>query len=143
MFAAASATAQEAYSISASAQNVTDLTSVVAAKNVKTCLRLGQVAACTQAQACTAASAAGGASCTASQARAVNARIFPATLAGREEYTAFQIVLPAFLDQLAAVPGQAQKQACLAWQGYNTTQKNTACTAFGLPNGCALYGSSC
>jgi hypothetical protein len=138
------ANAQESYSIPATASQVTDVTSIAIAKNKKTCVRLGLAIGCTQAQACTAANAAGGASCTAAQARNANARIFvSSTQAGREEYVSFQIVLPAFQDQIAAVPGQTQREACANWQTFNQTQKDAACTAAGITAPCTLFGSTC
>jgi hypothetical protein len=135
--------AQESYSISASAQQVTDLTNIVTARNEKLCQRFSLALACTQAQVCTAASTPGGASCTAAQARTAGVRIFPLTQAGREEYVTFQIAAPAFNDQKAIVPSWLQKKACDTWQTQNQTERNTACAAHSLPNGCLLYPTTC
>lgn len=146
---ASAAGAQETYSVGpVSAQKVLNLTAVVAAKNVKTCLRLSTqsnplTASCTQAQACTNANAPGGASCTPGQARTAGVRIWPATFAGREEYVTFGIADPAFDDQVAAVPGQTQRQACLAWQTQNQAARDAACVAHGITAPCLMYGSTC
>src|SRR5687767_9696001 len=76
----------ETYAVPGSAANVATLTSVISFRNRETCERWSLATTCTQAQACTAANAIGGSSCTAANARAANARIFPLTQAGREEY---------------------------------------------------------
>lgn len=133
--------AQENYTVPAQAADVTDLSQVIIVRNEKLCIRLnaGTNGVCTQAQACTAANAAGGASCTAAQARAANARVFIGTTqAGREEYVIFAIVVPAFADQKAAVPGWERKRLCDFWATANTTQKNQICTDFGRAAGCQV-----
>ena len=105
--ASVTASAQESHVIPVSLANIAKENSIINGKNAKTCQRLSLAIGCTQAQACTAASAAGGASCTAAQARAAKARIWLLTQPGREEYTIFGIVEPAFDDQVAAVPGES------------------------------------
>lgn len=140
------AQAQENYTIAGTAGQVTDLADGIVATNIKTCKRLvpGTPVGCTQAAACTAANAAGGASCTAAQARAANARIWIGTTqAGREEFVTFVFVAPHFQDLKATVAPAAQYQACLKWQTDNTTAKNSSCTAAGLAAGCTLYGTTC
>lgn len=130
--------AQETYSLAATAQQVSDLTIVVAIENERTCIRLGQAASCTQAQACTAANAAGGASCTAAQARAATARIWPATQAGREEFVTFAIAAPRFQDLKAGTIGRHREKMCEAWTAANQAGKDSMCTATGNSAGCTL-----
>ena len=76
------AQAQEAYTVNATAGQVTRLTKAVTIQNRQTCAASGFPASCTQAQVCVQANAGGGAACTAGQARAANVRIYPNTLAG-------------------------------------------------------------
>lgn len=131
------ALAQETYSVPATAGQVMDLTQIVAAHNEQTCERLSLTDACTQAQACTAANAAGGSSCTAAQARAANARIFPATQAGREEFVIFVIVAPRFADLRAGIVGHTRQRFC-DWftNTASQAQRDSVCTNAGRPAGC-------
>lgn len=136
-FCAPFALAQETYSISANANQVTDLTAIVGAANTAVCDRLGLAIGCTQAQACTGAQAPGGASCTAAQARSVNARIYPQTQAGREEFVVFEIAAPKFQElRFSLVLQSSQKELCDFWAtapraGANS--KDNVCSAAGLP----------
>lgn len=86
---------QESYTVNATAGQVTDLTAIVDISNEQVCRGLGLALTCTQAQACTAKGAPGGASCTAVQARGAGVRIYPQTLAGREEFVTFALVASA------------------------------------------------
>lgn len=133
---AAPASAQETYSLAATAANVSTLTDIITFQNVDTCQRFALTATCTQAQACTAAGAVGGSSCTAAQARAASARIWVNTQAGREEFVTFQIALPRFLDlqsSLSSLKATIQaRAAALATQ----TAKDNSCAQLGLPAGC-------
>jgi hypothetical protein len=133
---AGAAQAQETYSIPANAGQVATLTDILTYANIDTCQRLVSANTCTQAQACTAANAASGASCTAAQARAANARIWLNTQSGREEFVIFQIAAPRFLDLaagLASLKATIQaRAAALATQ----TAKDSSCTDLGLPTGC-------
>jgi hypothetical protein len=135
---AARALAQEAYTLNATANQVADLSLIVAASNGRTCQNLGQVELCTQTQACTAAGAAGGGSCTAAQARAANARIYPQTQAGREEFVTFVIAAPRFQDMKAGIAGYDRQQMCIFWGTASQGQKDTACAAVGRAAGCSL-----
>lgn len=135
---AATASAQESYSQNASAGQVTDLRAVVAAKNEETCERVGLSESCTQAQACTAGNAAGGASCTAAQARTANVRIFPDTQAGRDEYVLHVFVLPQFNEARNLISRRHQIKLCRWWATANRTQKDAVCTAAGQSAGCEL-----
>ena len=131
--------AQETYSLNATAGQVTDLTSVVVGANVDTCLRLGQGESCTQAEACEAASAAGGVSCTPAQARAANARLWPNTQAGREEFVTFFIVAPRFKDLRAAQNGRNRVRYCdIWWPAQTQTTKNAECSKLVQPAGCSV-----
>ncbi len=136
LLAAASASAQETYSLQADAPSVVILTDLATFNNARTCLTLGLAVGCTQAQACTAANAAGGASCTAAQARAANVRIWPATLAGREEYVMFQIAVPRFNDLAGGMDNLKEAVRKLQIPALSTVTKNSACSTMGLPAGC-------
>ena len=131
------AEAQEAYTLNASAGNVTTLTDVIAFFNAQTCQGFSLAPNCTQAQACTAAGAAGGVSCTAAQARAANARIWPNTLVGREEFTTFQIAAPKFLDLVGSVASAKRATFLAAFTALSQGSKDSICTTLGLPAGCA------
>lgn len=129
--------AQEDYTISANANQVADLTWIVSVENTKTCITWGLPAGCTQAAACTAANASGGASCTAAQARAAQARIFPLTQAGRQEFVIFKIAAPQF-QTMRVEANNFGRQAYCAWFNAQTQGvRDGVCTAIGLPAGCS------
>jgi hypothetical protein len=135
--------AQETYSVQAPAGAVSDITGLVDVDNAKTCERLSKPSAplvegCTQAAACTNAGAAGGSSCTAVQARAANARIYPNTLAGREEYVTFSVVVVAVQDKRANISARNQDKRCKFWVVATGPQRQAICTANGLPSSCDL-----
>lgn len=123
------ASAQETYSVNAPAGVVTDITSLVSIQNQRTCERITLASSCTQAQACTQVGAAGGASCTAAQARASNVRIYPATTAGREEWVNQEIVIPDVNDRRATIPGRYNERRIGAWAVATTAQRNAMCAA--------------
>lgn len=137
-FVAASVSAQETYSQNATANQVVDLRAALTADNETICEAKGLLETCTQAQVCVAANVAGGASCTAAQARAAKVRIYPDTQAGRDEYVLHGLVSPAFTGAKARAAARAQIKLCRFWATANTTQKNSVCSAAGLPNGCEL-----
>lgn len=128
-------TAQESYSVSITANAVTDVTNMVIEANARTCQRLSTTAApltdtCSQASACTNAGAVGGAACTAVQARQANARIYiGTTLAGREEFVTNVLVIQDIVDQRRKSPKYYRERSCTAWATANTTQRNTRCAA--------------
>lgn len=135
--------AQEAYTVNASAGQVSDLQQYTLSLNRALCRTLNLAVTCTQAQACTAGNAAGGASCTASQARAANVRIWPDTLAGREEYNLFFVAAPKLveirnLSPITFVPGPAMGDYCVWWTAQNATTRNAECSKVGAPNGCSV-----
>jgi len=138
------AAAQENYNVPASAQQVADLTAVVTGANLRTCLLWGKAAGCTDQGAsgtCVAAGAAGGSSCTAAQARAANARIFPATQAGREEFVQFKIAAPTFVAMKNELPTFSRAAYC-SWFGLQTqTTQDSECTKIGLSAGCSCPAS--
>jgi hypothetical protein len=135
---AAPVVAQETYSVPANAGQVADLTSIVDAVNGRTCEAQALSTACTQAQACVSANAAGGASCTAAQARAANVRIYPNTQAGREEYVQFKIALAKFNELKADIVARGLQRLCQFWATANQTQKDALCTGSGQTAGCLL-----
>ena len=139
LFLADAAQAQETYSVSASAGQVASHERDRASRARATCLRLGQAVGCTQAQACTAANAAGGASCTAAQARAADARIYPATQAGREEFLTFSIIVPEFLSRIANAASSERAAAGVWFNAQNQTTKDAECVKWGLAAGCDPY----
>lgn len=131
------ASAQETYSISANAAQVSDLTAIVGAANGEVCNKLGLALGCTQAQACTVANAPGGSACTAAQARGAQVRIYPQTQAGREEFVVFGIAGPRFNElRASAVPAFSQRKLCDFWATAprtGTNSKDAVCAAAGLP----------
>ena len=130
--------AQEVYSISATAAQVTTLTTMLRVQNEQVCTRTNQALTCTQAQACVAGGAVGGSSCTAAQARAANVRIFPSTLAGREEFVLFGIAAPRFNVLKGEIVSWDQQRFCADWNASTQTEKDAVCSAATLPNGCEL-----
>lgn len=132
------AAAQETYSISASAAQVTDLTQIVAVANERVCFKLNLAEGCTQAQACVASAAPGDSSCTAAQARQANVRIIPATQAGREEFVTFFIAGPRFIEMRSEIVSRHKEKFCAFWATATQTQKNTLCTDSGQSTGCEL-----
>lgn len=134
---AAPVAAQETYSLPAGAGNVTTLSAVIAGLNGAVCDRGGLPRTCTQAQACTNLQTAGGASCTAAQARAANTRIYPLTQAGREEFVTFGIALPRFLDLVANQREEDRRASCTAWLALTQGTRDTFCTGtLSLSAGC-------
>lgn len=122
--------AQESYTLSAGATNVTTLTEVITLLNSETCGRYSLADNCTQAAVCTAATATGGAGCTAAQARAGGVRIYPLTQAGREEFVTFGIALPEFLRLAETAQRVAQKKLfCDSWAVASVANRNTCRTA--------------
>lgn len=132
------AESQETYSIAANASQHADLRQHVLGVNRSTCRRLQLVPTCTQAQACTAAQAPGGASCTAAQARGANARIWPDSQAGREEYVTFVWVAPHFVEARATLPNQGMGDYCIWWATQNQTTRDAECAKVGAPAGCSI-----
>lgn len=133
---ASPASAQETFSFSATANQVTRVDRGRLVTNAKTCQRLSTVASpltftCTQAQACVNAGAAGGASCTAAQARAANARIYPATLAGREEFLGFGIIVPEISNLMNVAVSFDQSEFCRLFKLAAAGSQNTVCTTIG------------
>lgn len=134
-------TAQETYSVSANATQTFDFRQHVIGANRSTCRRLGASGApdCTQANACLAANAQGGASCTAAQARAASARIFPDSQAGREEYLTFVWVAPQFVAARGALTVVHDIERCNWWNNVATQpQRDADCAKYGLQAGCTL-----
>jgi hypothetical protein len=124
---ASQASAQETYSFSATSGQVTRVDRGRLTTNAKTCLRLAQGVGCTQAQACTAAGAAGGASCTAAQARAANARIYPATQAGREEFLGFELIVPGLNNLINLAVAFDQSEFCRLFKLATANAQNDVC----------------
>jgi len=135
---AGAAEAQETYSLPATAGQVTNLNIIALGQNERVCKRLALASTCTQAQACTAATAPGGASCTAAQARGADVRIYPSTLAGREEFVTFKFLAPDFIAALQAVGSQHQSTFCAWFIAQSQGGQDTVCTNAGLPAGCRI-----
>lgn len=130
--------AQEAYTVNASVGQVARLTKAITIANRQTCGQSGFPASCTQAQVCTQVNAGGGSACTAAQARAANVRIYPNTLAGREEYVTFGLVVPAFQQLTATAATTDQQDFCAAFKAAATATQNATCTSYGLAAGCEI-----
>jgi len=138
IFAPGLVQAQEAYAVNATAGQVTRLTKAVTIQNRQTCAASGFPASCTQAQVCTFVNAAGGASCTAAQARASNVRIYPNTLAGREEYITFGLLIPAFQQLTSTAVTTDQQDFCAAFKAAIQGTKDATCATYGLPAACEI-----
>lgn len=129
----------ENHTIPVSTVNQAKETLVIRRSNRLLCTRWSLSFPCTQAAVCTAAGVVGGASCTAANARAAEARIYDSTtLAGREEFTTFGIAQPAFNDLVAAAVSEQIVEGCSIWATMNTTQRNNVCSSYtpALPPGC-------
>lgn len=134
---AQSAWSQETYSLPAGAGNVVTLAAVIVNENGNVCASAALVRTCTQAQICTARAVPGGASCTAAQARTAGVRIYPNSLAGREEFVTFEIALPRFLELVAVQAAENVRASCTAWLALTQGQRDTVCTGtLGLAAGC-------
>lgn len=133
------ALAQETYSVTASAVQAARVERQRVRQNALTCQRFNQAPTCTQAQVCVAAGAAGGAACTAAQARATtpSSEIFPATLAGRENMIVFSIVVPRFNEFLAQDIADDSAAYCIWWKDAATTRaaKDLDCNKTNPPRG--------
>ena len=140
LFVAASVQAQETYSVTlgGSTTNRNSLVGQVELGRVQVnsdvCTNKGLPADCTQAQACVAYAVPGGASCTAADALAAEARIYANTLAGRESFVANQVVrfrLSMYLTE------QIRREAA-AYSGWcaqaNQTQRNSVCALINAAN---------
>lgn len=136
--AAGVASAQETYSVAATVGQTADLRQYVLSQNRRTCQRQLLAVTCTQAQACTSANVAGGVSCTNAAARAANVRIWPDTLAGREEFVVFFWLAPLFGQAKATLPTLAAPDYCIWWTAQNQTTRDAECTKIGAPTGCSI-----
>lgn len=134
VLAQSSQAAQETYSVTAPAQDVAFIDRSRVKRNTAVCARFNLAASCTQGQACTAAGAAGGASCTAIQARAVDVEIFANTLAGRETFF-IQKILKRVRDEVLKLElgNDDAAQKCINWRAGNDTVKDAMCAAAGSP----------
>jgi hypothetical protein len=139
LFLPAIVSGQESYTLSATANQVTNLTAAVASLNQDLCEKYELTAAnCTQAQVCTAANIPGGAACSPAQARAANVRIWPNTQAGREEFVTFYLVAPRFQDLIAGTVGANRGRYCKWWGLQDQTTKDAECSKVGQPPGCSI-----
>jgi len=135
------ASAQETYSISVGG-TTTNRNSIVGMlelgrtqNNTDVCTRAVLPATCTQAQACTALGVAGGASCTATDAINARARIYPASLAGREAFVANELVrinAPNFYAEQIRRDAAALAAFCAISQA----NRDALCSLLGLGAGC-------
>lgn len=103
--------------------------------NADTCLRAVLPASCTQAQACTALGVAGGASCTAQDAIAARARIYPSSQAGRESFVANEMIRTRAPDYFAE---QVRRDtlAVAAFCAISQANRDALCSLLSLPAGC-------
>jgi len=136
LLGAQSAATQETYTLNASAPQVSRLNVVVNSVNDRTCINFNQASGCTQAQACTAAGISS--SCTAAQARTANARIFPLTQAGREEYITFNLVATQVQSYFEATIDYNHNKYCTWFRAQTVTVKNAECSKSGAPTDCEL-----
>jgi len=149
--------APEIYQVVATSPRVADMIQIVDMRNQKTCQRIHVQNGknpwpvpyvCTQAEVCTAtmppitpcddATSQGR-----SNLRQANARIYPNTFSGRDEFMSFVIAGPQFLDQINAVPSWQRFVQCIAWHGADAAARNQMCAQAGLSPDCRLYGLPC
>jgi hypothetical protein len=130
--------AQETYSISLAALNVTYLNLGRVQYNSNICTARGLPVDCTQAQACLAYGVTGGASCTAADALAAGCRIFADTQAGREGFIK-EMLIKSKNDDFIAEQRRRDRKAFYLWcQTANQTAKDAACVAVGQSAGCYI-----
>lgn len=133
--------AQETYSLPANAGQTAIIRQYVLGVNRATCSRLQLAVSCTQAEACTASgfpAVPGGASCTAGNATVAGRRIYPDTLAGREEFIQIVWVLPRFTEAGTSIPQQGYNGYCIWWATQNQTTRNAECAKASMPNECSI-----
>jgi hypothetical protein len=112
-------------------------------QNADVCTRAKLATNCTQADACVALNVPGGASCTAAQANAADARIFTNTLSGREGLLAIKgLKWMAEEARARKAREEAGYGVLSAWCGTNpnTSALDTMCAALGLSSGCYVCG---
>jgi hypothetical protein len=135
------ASAQETYSITVGG-TTTNRNSIVGMLelgrtqwNTDVCTRAVLPSSCTQAQACTALGVNGGAACTAADAIAVHARIYPATTAGRESFVANEMVRTQAPNYYAE---QVRRDtlAVAAFCAISQANRDALCSLLGLGAGC-------
>jgi hypothetical protein len=130
--------AQETYSITLVAGNVTYLDLGRTQTNADVCTAKGLAVGCTQAQACVAYNVAGGASCTAADALAAGCRIWPDSQAGREGFIK-ELLIKAKLDDFIAEQRRRDRKAFYNWcQSASQASKDAACVAVGQSAGCYI-----
>jgi hypothetical protein len=140
LLCAASLSAQETYSVTVGG-TTTNRNSILGQidlgrnqNNADVCARAQLPATCTQAQACTALSVAGGASCTAAQAIAAEARIYPNTTAGRESFVS-ALMVRAYAPQYLAEQIRREANAFAFWcQAADQTARNAVCAIINAVN---------
>jgi hypothetical protein len=131
------AAAPETYSVTLNLQSSVDqLDMGRGQKNDDTCTGLGLAVGCTQSAACVAKGISSG--CTAAEASAAGCRIYANTLSGREAFVGLELVKAKLADFVAEQRRRDAKAAATACAGFNQTQKNAVCTAYGLPAGCLI-----
>ncbi len=132
---AATASAQEAYTVNATATQVTRLDRQRTRWNASVCARFALLASCTQAQACTAANVS---PCNTTNIRNADIEIFPNTLTGRQDYLVQKIIREAAEKWKADDVAKDAAQQCVNWTAANQTTRDGMCTAASLPAGCDL-----
>lgn len=133
------ATAPETYSTTISNQatlNALDWGRIQ--HNTDTCAKGSLPSTCTQAEICVALNVTGGAACTLVDALAAGARLYSNTLGGRQSFVGDQLIRKAAEEFKAEQRRREILAAMAACAGYNETQKNVVCSAYGLPNGCTI-----
>src|SRR5580765_5477868 len=134
LLGAASASAQESWCFSATANQVTKMTKAIDRQNASVCTRLTLAYPCTQSAACTAAGLPS--SCTPAQARNANIRIYDGTTQpGREEY-ASELMRIGFQNVDNGIVAFDQTAWCSKFRAATQPQKDSSCTAVGYVAGC-------
>jgi len=141
ILSASLASAQETYSVTVggTATNRNSLVGMLelgrVQQNTDTCARASLPSTCTQAQACVALGVTGGASCTNLDAVSARARIYPATLVGREGFVTNEMIrvrAPEYYAEQVRRDAVTLASYCAASQ----TNRDALCSLLGLAAGC-------
>jgi hypothetical protein len=127
--------ADETYSFSAPTAWVDKIDLGRVQHNDNVCTGLGLSIGCSQSDACTAAGAAGGASCTAGQARAAECWLVPDSQEGREDFIGYLIIADAARD-FEEEQQRRDRATIRAFCEASSANKDALCALAGLSAGC-------
>jgi len=135
---AASASAQETYSVSLPPSQVAQLDLGRQQTNAAHCAKANLASNCTQQALCTALNVGTPGACTAGEANAAGIRIYNNNQTAREAFVTLEMVRPplaSYVQKQAENALATLRSSCLA---ANQTQKDAICTGVGQSAGCGL-----